>query len=329
MKFPRTTSQRFYDIRRSFVFLAIALLSSCLIIACQGDSASRSDRVQSLFFCCLMSHAWVHVCVSLAPEAVITLEEITFADAIALGISPIGTATYEDVSIDYLKDAYSSPPISVGKSEQANLETILSLKPDLIAGIVFSGEAVFKQLSQIAPTALGSWVGYSSWREYFDFVAQTLGRENEAAVVWDDYAQHISDLKTALSKQVKDKKLTMIYSYGNGMTIDAENSFIGSIFADLDLSQPDYPPTEDGTITLSEELMPTIDADILFVSQYNNAESEATWTEWQKKPLWQQLKAVKAGQVYTVDADIWRGGNPIAAEQVLDELFEYLVKESA
>lgn len=159
MKFSSTTSQRFYAIRRSFVFLAIALLSSCLIIACQGDSASRSDRVQSPSDCRQMRHDLGQVCVPQAPEAVITLEEITFADAIALGISPIGTATYEDVSIDYLKDAYSSPPISVGKSEQANLETILSLKPDLIAGIVFSGEAVFKQLSQIAPTALGGWVG--------------------------------------------------------------------------------------------------------------------------------------------------------------------------
>lgn len=187
---------------------------------------------------------------------------------------------------------------------------------------------MFDQLSQIAPTALGSWVGYSSWREYFDFVAQVLDKKAEAAAVWKAYDQRVSEIKAALDRQSQKKKVTFVYAYGSDMTIDAENSFVGSIFADLGLSQPDYPPTEDGTIALSEELLPMLDADILFVGAYS-ADARETLSVWERKPLWQQLKAVQAEQVYTVDTDIWRGENPIAAQRVIDELFEHFVKESA
>lgn len=246
---------------------------------------------------------------------------------LALDVTPIGTAMYDVMSLDYLS-SYSSQPQLLGRSEQPNIEGIFSLKPDLIVGDEFTGEAIFDKLSQIAPTALGPWEGYSSWREYFDFVARTLGKEDKAEAVWAGYEQHISEIKKSLDAQLKDPKVTAIYAYGDGMTIDAENSFVGSIFTDLGLRQPDYATTEDGTISLSEELIPTIDADFLFVSVYN-LESEKILAEWEQKPLWNQLQAVQAGQVYVVDANVWRGGNPIAADLVLDDLFTYLVKESA
>ncbi|MEM8832349.1 MAG: hypothetical protein AAGE96_23865 [Cyanobacteria bacterium P01_G01_bin.19] len=60
---------------------------------------------------------------------------------------------------------------------------------------------------------------------------------------------------------------------------------------------------------------------------YDTAKSESVLAEWQQKPLWQQLKAVREGQVYIVDANIWEGGNPIAANLVLDDLYKYLVEK--
>ncbi len=315
--------QQVQTIQRQLCFLVLGLLSAGLIAACQGGSTSQSVQSQPLSDCHLSEHALGQVCVPANPQAVISLEETTFADAIALGITPIGTATYEDVSIDYLS-SYSSQTKLVGRSEEPNLEEILSLKPDLIVGLEYAGEFTFEPLSQIAPTALGEWKGYSSWREHFDFVARILGKENAAEEVWADYSQRISELKAALDNQLTNKKVTSLYSYAGGMTIDAENSFIGSILSDLGIRQPDYPATEDGTIALSEELLPTIDADILFFSIYDEA-SKQTLANWEKKPLWQQLKAVQSNQVYVVDADIWRAGNPIAANLIIDDLFKHLI----
>ena len=115
MKASTTGLQRFRAVWKYWLWLALVLLSCCLIVACQGDSASKSGQAQLRSDCRQIHHDLGQICVPPDPDAVITLEEITFADAIALGVSPIGTAIYEDVSIDYLKDTDSPPPASVGK----------------------------------------------------------------------------------------------------------------------------------------------------------------------------------------------------------------------
>ena len=66
-----------------------------------------------------------------------------------------------------------------------------------------------------------------------------------------------------------------------------------------------------------------MDANVLFISVYD-PDSEKVLADWKQNPLWNQLKAVQNNQVYVVDANIWRGGNPIAANLMLDELLQIL-----
>lgn len=311
-------------IKHKWQFFALGLLVGCLIVSCQISPVRQNSRSQPLSNCRTLQHALGQVCVPQSPADVISLEETTFADAIALGVTPIGTAKYEDKALDYL-DKVSSQ--FLGHSDQLNLEKILTLNPDLILGIEFTGKPIFKQLSQIAPTALGPWQGLPSWREHFNFVANVLGKEKEAKNVWARYDQKIADSKAVLDEQLKDKRVSIAYAYGDSINIDAENSFAGSILADIGIRQPDnHAAVEDGRITLSEERIPEIDADILFIGVYNQ-EAQETLERWQQKPLWANLRAVQAAQVYVVDANIWRAGTPIAAHLVIDDLFKYLVNQ--
>ena len=66
-----------------------------------------------------------------------------------------------------------------------------------------------------------------------------------------------------------------------------------------------------------------MDADALFISVYD-PDSEKVLADWKQNPLWNQLKAVQNSQVHVVSYDIWRGGNPIAANLMLDELLQIL-----
>lgn len=66
-----------------------------------------------------------------------------------------------------------------------------------------------------------------------------------------------------------------------------------------------------------------MDADALFISVYD-PDSEKVLADWKQNPLWNQLKAVQNNQVHVVSYDIWRGGNPIAANLMLDELLQIL-----
>lgn len=302
----------------------VSILTALLIVACQGDSVNQaSDKLAD---CRKIQHALGEVCVPQNPSRLVSLDDVTLANALALEIPSIG------VSLDGEMPKYianSEQITRLGKSEQPSLEKILQLKPDLIMGLEFWGESIFQQLSQIAPTALGNWDGYPSWREYFDFVANVLDREDEAKQVWDQYTQKVEAIQTALGNQLQNIEVSVVYACCGTITIDAENSFAGSILDDIGIRRPDnHAAVEGGIIILSEELIPEMDADVLFVAVYDE-ESEQILEDWQQKPLWNQLRAVQKGQVYVVDTGIWRGGNPIAADLMLDELFQDLIEDRA
>lgn len=306
----------------------IGLLATVLVVACQNNTVRQPTNSQ-LADCRTVQHALGEVCVPQTPQSLVVLDEITLADTLALGSLSVGAAIPNGTQINYLMkymENYDQVEL-VGQSTQPSLEKILRLKPDLIMGIKFFGEPIFSQLSQIAPTAVGEWVGLASWREYFNFVARVLDKEAKAQQVWDSYYQRIAEIKIALGDKLQDLKVSTAYVYAGGIGISTTTSFIGSILADLGISQPTYAAVPgNGIITLSEEAIPDLDADILFVSVYDT-ESEETLADWQRKPLWQQLKAARKGRVYVVNANIWEGGNIIAANLVLDDLDKYLVNK--
>ncbi|MEM9274137.1 MAG: iron-siderophore ABC transporter substrate-binding protein [Cyanobacteria bacterium P01_F01_bin.143] len=302
----------------------VALLVTVLIVACQNNVVRQPNNSQ-LADCWIVKHNLGEVCVPRTPKRLVSLDNITLADASALGVPSVGVSL-DDLLPEYL--VAKNPDLElVGRSEQPNLEKIFQLNPDLIMGIEFYVEPIFSQLSQIAPTAVGQWTGYPDWREYFDFVAHVLGKEKEAQVVWASYNQRINQLKIEIGDHLQDMEISLAYLYGNGITIDAGNSFAGSILEDLGIRQAKIQvAVSGGVIPLSEERLDYLDTDILFLSVYRDEESENGLTNLQKKPLWNQLQVVQNQQVYVVDPSIWRGGHPLAANLLLDELEEYLLK---
>ena len=157
-------------------------------------------------------------------------------------------------------------------------------------------------------------------------MARVLGKEDKAKTVWKNYYRHIEELKTAIGDR-QDLEISLAYACCGHLTMDAENSFAGSILADLGISQPQSQAAVDGgTIRLSEERISDLDADILFLSLYDK-ESEENLADWQQKPLWNQLQVAQNRQVYLVDAGIWRAADPLAANLAIDDLYKYLVKQ--
>ena len=306
-------------------YLAIAILAVLFIVACQNNPVRQPTNSQQAD-CRTVQHVMGEVCVPKLPQRLVALDEITLADALILGVPSIGAASYDELA-DYLVEK-SGDIEFLGTSEQPSLEKIYQLKPDLILGIELSAEAIYPQLSQIAPTALGEWHGYPSWREHFNFVARVLGKEDKAKEVWSDYNRRIDELKGALGDRVQDLEISLAYACCGNLTLDAENSFAGSILADLGISRPkSQAAIVDGTIRLSEERLSDLDADILFLSVFDE-ESEDILADWQQKPLWNQLQVVQNQRVYLVNGSIWRAGDPIAANLVIEELYKYLVEQS-
>ena len=228
----------------------VAVLMALLIVACQTGSVQQPQDPQGLADCRTIQHALGEVCVPRTPSRLVSLDDATLADALALDVRPVGISLIAQVP-SYLIDV--SDISLLGKSEQPNLERMIQLNPDLIVGIELFGKTVFDQLSQIAPTALGEWNGFPSWPEHFDFVARVLGKEDKAQQVWSDYAQRVDEIKAALGKQTIE--VSLAYACCGTISIDAENSFAGSILNDIGLARPKgHDAIDGGIIILSEEL---------------------------------------------------------------------------
>ncbi|MHC5747833.1 MAG: ABC transporter substrate-binding protein, partial [Nostoc sp.] len=105
------------------------------------------------------------------------------------------------------------------------------------------------------------------------------------------------------------------------------DSFAGEVLRDVGLQLPPAPPYTrlfQGSIPISEEALPEIDSDFLFVGVYRK-EDKSSFEKVQHKPLWSHIRAVQQNQVFVVSQTVWRGYNILAANAALDEIEKYLV----
>ncbi|WP_322732047.1 iron-siderophore ABC transporter substrate-binding protein [Nostoc sp. ChiQUE01b] len=301
------------------------------IVACSNTLVDQVENVVStrLGSCRVIQHSVGEACIPDQPKRLATLSHLTLANAIVLGVKPIGSASALNNEQDnfpaYLKDKTEGIK-QLGEQTNPNLEKILLLKPDLILGWQPLSK-IYPLLSQIAPTALGKWRGPPSWREHFNFVAEALGKKEAAQEAWDNYYQRIEQLKIALGSRCQDQTISVIsVSDGRGIIVNTKNSFAGSILDDIGLQHPKaqnvIAPV--GRFSLSEEKIGEIDGDILFISIFDSR-GRKSLEKLQSKPLWKTLKAVQQEKVYLVEQLTWGGSNLLAADAVIDDLFKYLV----
>jgi iron complex transport system substrate-binding protein len=302
-------------------------LVAALVIACNSSPPPTPSASAD---CRMVDHAAGSTCVPKNPERVVVLGVATIGNTLALGVKPVGTILYFDKNNPppYLAGKLEGVEI-VGTGNQPNLETIAILKPDLII-MMYPDQGSYDQLAQIAPTVADDWFGFDDWKDHFNFVANVLGKTEKSEQVWAHYEQRIQKLRETLGDRYQDVEISVIRVCCNNLASDVKNSFSGTIIDDVGLRRP---PAQDsvrgGLVVFSEELITEkLNGDIIFAIVDDDDDSERFFAQLQQNPLWNQLKAVQEGKVYPVNLATWRGGSPLAADAVVDDLFKYLVEES-
>lgn len=315
-------------------FLPIFLTTVTVIaIAACADTLQLEQRQSNsttidIADCRTIKHAIGYTCVPNNPQRVVTLSPLALGNALVLGIKPIGSnnLVYWGERLPTYLGNKTEGIETLGTEEQSNLEKILSLKPDLIVGNNLYHEAIYPLLSNIAPTALHHFQGNIIWRDVFNFMAEVLGKQDIAQRTWNRYYQRIEELKLALGDRYQDKTISVSWFYFGRIGSNVKNSFDGSILNDVGLKRPASQDvtTDYGYIDFSEEELEKSDGDVMFVMSFTDNDEQAL-KQLQQRPLWNQLKAVQQNQVYFVDQLTWTGGNLLAADAVIDDLYKYLV----
>lgn len=226
-------------------------------------------------------------------------------ELIILGVPFIASANtnmFDGVTVPaYLQDYFTQNKVETvgnysGASGDLNLEKIAELKPDLII-MNIRHEKVYEQLKAIAPTVMISDdINYVNWRGRFEQLAGWFGKEDKA----DEWLKAYDDKAAELAAQVK-----AVVGNETFAVLEANSVHFGSyyvyrtggpgelIYDELELTPSSGVPEGVWGEVVDAEYFAKIDADhIIFFSD------EGTVGDTADSPVWQNLKAVKNGNVY-------------------------------
>jgi iron complex transport system substrate-binding protein len=298
----------------------MALASGGCGDADSAGSAAESKAAQSRS----VEHAMGTARISGTPERVVVLDTGELDSAVALGVKPVGAV--EPIAgagfPAYLADAMKGVKI-VGTIEQPNLEAVAALKPDLILSNKLRHEAIYDQLSSIAPTAFSEQVGVV-WKENFALHAKALGRTDEGRRLQNDYETEARELGDALGDKRNRMAVSVVRSVGDEVRIYEKANFLGTILEDVGLPRPKAQEEQKFATTATGERIPALDGDVMFLSRFGD--DHRLLNRLQHNRLWSRLQTVRAKRVYEVPDDLWfLGIGNLAAREILDGLRTILV----
>jgi iron complex transport system substrate-binding protein len=288
-----------------------------------------------------VEHAMGTTEVTCSPQKVVTLGQGQTDSTLALGVTPVGVVEpWTDDWYDYLPDEVEQATV-VGTELEPDLEAIAALQPDVILGSKLRHEAFYEQLSQIAPTVFSETIGVA-WKDNVSLWARALCREDEGEEVLAAYEQRADELEARLAEAGKDgTEVSMIRFQPDEVRIYL-TGFPGSVLRDAGLDRPEAQQVEDWDtspqlIEISEERIPEMDGDVIFVmvstDSYAQAEGydlDETMARWTSTALWEGLTAVQAGAVHKVNEQHWNlGGGILAANAMLADLEAYFLDQPA
>lgn len=258
------------------------------------------------------------------PERVVVLYNGMVDITLELGVKPIGAVQswIGDPWYDYLEGKMDGVE-NLGEEGQPNLEAIAALKPDLIIGSKLRDEAIYNQLSQIAPTVFTDSV--FDWKENMALAAKALNKETNAKEFFEKWDKKVAELQEALGDKLQSEVSIVRFDPDHARIY--YTGYAGTILEEVGLQRPENQRVDDWGVKLtSEESIPEMNGDIIFditIDWQGDGAVYATKEKWTKNPLWKNLDGVKNNQYYEVDPVVWNmAGGATTAVMLLDDLYE-------
>lgn len=314
------------------IFVVI-LLQSCWAAGHHHHAGDLSELASST--CRIVNHEFGESCIPLEPQRVIAMDQESLEILVALGFRPIATTIPNRVgSKTAILKEKTGEIANLGKDGSPSLEKIVQLEPDLILGMFISPQ-MYELLSKIAPTVS---VAYSqtAWKKTLKHVAALMNQPAKADKLLLEYDQRVQRLSQQFAKATENLRITVMrfYTDVNLTQFLNQNSFAGSVLEDLAVvffpeqqqRQRQIPNSDWGYVNVSLERLDLLESDVMFIALDPGAES--SFQHYAKSPLWQNLKVIKSNQVYFVDSGHWIFGNVHSAHAILDDLCQYLLRET-
>lgn len=280
---------------------AIAVMAALSVTACGSgeskDTATKSDSSAASAFPVTVEHAMGSTTIPTQPKRVVALDS-SYADAtLLLETELVGITTYRAYSTDlpdYLgeEDAkkYAPKVASVGEMSAPSLEKIAALKPDLIVSAKVRHEALYGQLSKIAPTVMSETTG-GTFKANIEMLGKALGKSDLAKKELSAFEAEAKKVGDAVNAKASNPTIS-VTRFNDGPTrLYLTDTYSGIVLGDAGLARPAAQNTTGFALEISEENIKQADGDKIFVTTYDDDKGTATKTKqaFAANPLWAPL----------------------------------------
>ncbi len=269
----------------------------------------------------VVTHAMGETEVPADPQRVVVLDSSLLDAALALDVTPIGAV--EGLAgagfPAYLGDRVADVEL-IGTATDPNLEQIATMAPDLIIGTKVRQEAVYEQLSGIAPTVFAESSG-TNWTNQVRLTGEALNRAERAEELLGEFDERAAEVGEAIGA---DGRRAVILRFIPGqIRLYGPDTFSGSVLTAVgfDLTGPAYDPNY-GMGEISLENLPTLDQDVVFATNPDEeSDGKVASDRANVGALWDQLPAVQAGEQFDIVDSTWMTGIGIlGGNEILDDL---------
>jgi iron complex transport system substrate-binding protein len=311
-------------LRRAALPLALAttaaLLTACGASAQTGSASEERAAAASGSYPRTITHDKGTTELPERPQRIVALDN-SLVEAVVLLERPLvgGISSYRDLTgfPPYLGDAVADTE-DVGPLDAPDLEAIAALEPDLIVSATVRHDALYDELTKIAPTVFVKTTG-PQWRENVTFLGKVLGAEDKAAEELAAYRARAKAVGDAINAKAGNPTISIVRFLDGPTRLMQKQSFIGHILSDAGLARPKAQDVDDFALEVGEEGIRQADGDHIFVTSYSGGEPSKE--RFQRNPLWKELAAVKAGSVTDVADEIWMTSVSVqGAHLVLDDV---------
>ncbi|RBP81096.1 Fe(3+)-dicitrate ABC transporter substrate-binding protein FecB [Marinomonas rhizomae] len=254
------------------------------------------------------------------PKRIVVLE-LSFVDALAaVGVSPVGIADDKDPE-RILKEIRNEIGdwASVGTRSQPSLETISSLKPDLIIADISRHEGVYADLQKIAPTLIlpSRRATYEENLQATAIIGKAIGKNKEMQTRLKKHAQVMANFATQLPE---GKEVQFGVARDDALFLHTADSYAGGVIRALGLKNANTGRSDDAYRQTSLEQFLAVNPDYFIVGNYV---TPSIVDKWKNEPLWSVLKAAKNHHIYSVNPNTWsRCRGIISAETMGQDLIK-------
>ncbi|WP_338653282.1 ABC transporter substrate-binding protein [Lysinibacillus sp. Y5S-8] len=262
------------------------------------------------------------------PEKIVSLWYFYPEILVALGEPPTASTDKEYLSsLSYLNGKLDSTE-ELGDKLSPSIEKILSTEPDYILATEHH-EKLYESLEKVAPViTLKSKDIYDDWQYGLRTVAEIIGKEDEAEKVIDKMMQEITIGREAL-KSIQGESVALVLSWdGKTFNVLGEENPVYILAFDKEKGlglTPDITFKGKNNQFTAFEGISTIQADHIFLIG-DITKKETLMSELQQSNVWNNMNAVKKGNIHLMDTSAITGG-PLAIEYALQNITNALQKQ--